>query len=122
VEPKSPKEKFNRIHARVRSYIEKSFGVYKMKWQILYKMPMYPLEKQKKIPVGLMVVHNFIREHNSGDLDFDRVERDENYEPTIPERYNKYVVPSDGSSPLPNVPIMDAFRDELATAITQSWM
>jgi hypothetical protein len=122
VEPKSPKEKFNRIHARVRSYIEKSFGVYKMKWQILYRMPIYPLEKQKKIPVGLMVVHNFIREHNSGDLDFDRVERDENYEPTIPERYNKYVVPSDGSSPLPNVPIMDAFRDELATAITQSWM
>jgi hypothetical protein len=93
-----------------------------MKWQILYKMPIYPLEKQKKIPVGLMVVHNFIREHNSGDLDFDRVERDENYEPTISERYNKYVVPSDGSSPLPNVPIMDAFRDELATAITQSWM
>jgi hypothetical protein len=45
-----------------------------MKWQILYKMPMYPLWKQKMILIGLMVIHNFIREHNSGDLDFERVE------------------------------------------------
>jgi hypothetical protein len=58
-----------------------------MKWQILYKMPMNPLWKQKMILIGLMVIHNFIRDHNSGDLDFERVERDENYEPTIPERY-----------------------------------
>jgi hypothetical protein len=93
-----------------------------MKWQILYKMLMYPLWKQKMIPIGLMVIHNFIREHNSGDLDFGRVERDENYEPTIPERYNKYVVPSDGSSPVPNAPTMDVFCDALATAISQSWM
>jgi hypothetical protein len=93
-----------------------------MKWQILYKMPMYPLWNQKMIPIGLMVIHNFIREHNSGDLVFERVERDENYEPTIPERYNKYVVASDGSSPVPNAPTMDVFRDALATAISQSWM
>ena len=121
MEPKSPKEKFNRIHARVRSIIERSFGVWKMKWQILYKMSVYPLWKQKMIVVGTMVLHNFIREHQSGDLDFDRVERDEDYEPTIPERYNKYVVSSQGTMTLPNAPIMDVFRDELATAITQSW-
>jgi hypothetical protein len=46
------------------------------------------------IVVGTIVFHNFIHEHQSGDLDFDRVERDEDYEPTIPERYNKYYVPS----------------------------
>jgi hypothetical protein len=70
-----------------------------------------------------MVIYNFIREHNSGDLDFEHMERDENYEPIIPpERYNKYVVPSDGSSPVPNAPTMDVFRDALATAISQSWM
>jgi hypothetical protein len=69
-----------------------------------------------------MVIHNFNREHNSGDLDFECVERDENYEPTVPERYNKYVVPSDGSSSVPNTPTMNVFHDALATAISQSWM
>jgi hypothetical protein len=85
-------------------------------------MPMYPLWKQKMIPIRLMVIHNFIREHNSDDLDFERVERDENYEPTVPERYNKYVVPSDGLSPVHNSPTMDIFRDALAMAISQSWV
>jgi hypothetical protein len=121
MEPKSAKEKFNRIHARVRSVVERSFGVLKMKWQILYKMAIYPLWKQKMIVVACMVIHNFIREHNADDLDFERVERDENYVPTIPERYNKYVVPSDGSTSLPNAPTMDDFRDELATAIATGW-
>jgi hypothetical protein len=121
MEPNTPKEKFNRIHARVRNSIERSFGVWKMKWHILYKMPIYPIGKQKKIIVGTMVVNNFIHEHNSGDLDFDRVERDDDYEPTISERYNKYVAPSDGSTSMPNAPTMDNFRDELATAICTNW-
>jgi hypothetical protein len=75
----------------------------------------------KKIIVGTIVVNNFIREHNSGDLDFDPVERDDDYEPTIPERYNNYVAPSDGSTSMPNAPTMDNFRDELATAICMNW-
>jgi hypothetical protein len=37
-------------------------------------------------PMMRVILHNYIREHKSGDLDFDRVERDEDYEPTIPER------------------------------------
>jgi hypothetical protein len=81
----------------------------------------HSLGKQKKIIVGTMVVNNFIHEHNSGDLDFDRVERDDDYEPTISERYNKYVAPSDGSTSMPNAPTMDNFRDELATAICMNW-
>lgn len=92
-----------------------------MKWQILYKMPSYPMWKQKMVVVATMVLHNFIREHNTEDLDFARVDRDPNYVPTIPERYNKYAVPSDGSTVEANMPIMDVFRDELATAISQSW-
>jgi hypothetical protein len=60
-------------------------------------------------------------EHKSGDLDFDRVERDEDYEPTIPERYNKYTVTSDGSTSVPNAPTMDTFRDELTTAVSMYW-
>jgi hypothetical protein len=80
-----------------------------MKWHILYKMPIYPMWKQKKIVAVTMVLHNHIREHKSGDMDFDRVERDEDYEPTIPERYNKYIVIFDRSTSLPNAPTMDFF-------------
>jgi hypothetical protein len=65
-----------------------------------------------------MVLHNYICEYKSGDIDFDGVEHDEYYEPTIPERYNKYVLIFDGSTSLPNALTMDFFRDELATAIS----
>jgi hypothetical protein len=54
-------------------------------------------------------------------MDFDRVECDEDYELTMPERYNKYVVISDGSTSLPNAPTMDIFCDELATTISMYW-
>jgi hypothetical protein len=52
------------------------------------------------IVVATMLLHNYICEHESDDIDFDCVDRDEDYEPTIPERYNKYVVSSDRSTPL----------------------
>jgi hypothetical protein len=70
------------------------------------------------IVVATMVLHNYIREHTSGDIDF---ERDEDYEPTIPERYNKYVVSSDSSTPLSNASTIDNFCDESATTIFLGW-
>lgn len=124
MEPNTPKEKFNRIHSSIRNVIERSFGVLKMKWQILYKMPSYPMCKQKMIVAATMVLHNFIREHGSEDLDFANADRDPNYAPTIPERYNKYAisqVASDGSTAQSSVLSMDTFRDEMATAIALAW-
>jgi hypothetical protein len=121
VKPKTPKERFNRIHAFVRNEIEKSFAVWKNKWQILYKMSNYPMWKQKMIVVMTMVLHNYVREHASGDVDFELVEHDEDYEPTILERYNKYVVSSDSSTPLSNTSTMDNFRDELAMIVSLAW-
>jgi hypothetical protein len=44
------------------------------------------------IVVLTMILNNYICEHTCGDIDFEHVERDEYYERTIPERYNKYVV------------------------------
>lgn len=35
------------------------------------------------IVVATMVLHNYIREHGVEDIDFDSVERDEDYDPTI---------------------------------------
>jgi hypothetical protein len=62
------------------------------------------------IVVTTMILYNYIREHKSGDNDFDYVEHDEDYKPMIQD---KYVVSSDRSTPLPNVSTMDNFRDEL---------
>ncbi|WVZ79578.1 hypothetical protein U9M48_027143 [Paspalum notatum var. saurae] len=101
MEPKTtPREKFNR-----------------MKWQILYDMPPYSMTKQKKIVSATMVLHNFIREHRTEDLDFARFDRDPDFVPTIPERYNKFTIGSGGSTTMANAPTMDAFHDELATAV-----
>jgi hypothetical protein len=51
--------------------------------------------KQKMIVVATMVLHNYIREHRSGDIDFYHVDHNVDYESMIPIRYNKYVGPSD---------------------------
>lgn len=68
---------------------ERIFGVWKIKWQILYKMPNYPIWKKKMIVVATMVLHNYIWDYSSGTMDFLRVERDEDYMPIIPKRYTK---------------------------------
>ena len=75
MELNTPKEKFNRIHSSVRNVIERSFGVLKMKWKILYKMPGYSMVTQKKIVAATMVLHNFIRKHASVDVDFANFDR-----------------------------------------------
>ncbi|WVZ63400.1 hypothetical protein U9M48_013035 [Paspalum notatum var. saurae] len=121
MELRTLREKFNRVHSSIRNVIERCFGVLKMKWQILYNMPPYSMVKQKKIVVATMVLHNFIREHRTQDLNFARFDRDLDYVPIIPERYNKFSTGSDGPTTMPNAPTMDAFRDELATALALSW-
>ena len=83
MKPNTPKEKFNRIHSSVRNVTERSFGVLKIKWQIIYKMPGYSMVTQKKIVAATMVLHNFIREHASVDVDFANFDRDPTYMPTI---------------------------------------
>ncbi|XP_021311570.1 uncharacterized protein LOC110433541 [Sorghum bicolor] len=124
MEPNTPTEKFNRIHSSVRNVIERSFGLLKMKWPILYKMPHFSMLTQKKVVAACMVCHNFIREHASGDVDFARFDRDPNFVPTIPERYNKYAVSrhaSDTSTNEASFVTMDTFRDSLATSIALAW-
>lgn len=122
--PTTPVEKFNRIHSSKRNTIERTFGVWKMKWQILLKMPNYSIQTQKMIIAATMTLHNYVRLHDKEDIHFLRCERDPDYVPTIPERYKKYVIPpnaSDSSTPAESGPNMDLFRHELATAIALSW-
>ena len=95
-----------------------------MKWQILYKIPRFSMLTQKKIVVATMVLHNFIREHASDDDDFSNFDRDPNFVPTIPERYNKWAVSqhaSDADTDEPSFVTMDTFRDSMATSVAIAW-
>ncbi|WVZ85459.1 hypothetical protein U9M48_032384 [Paspalum notatum var. saurae] len=82
--PSGKKEVFNYLHSSLRNVIERSFGVLKMKWRILSKIPSYPMLKQTKIILACMGLHNFIRESALSDADFDRYDRDESYMPISP--------------------------------------
>ena len=77
--PRGKKELFNYAHYSLRNVIERSFGVSKMKWRILLDLPSYPMPKQSKIILACMVLHNFFRENDKKDKDFERCDEDENY-------------------------------------------
>uniref|UniRef100_A0A453PIF7 DDE Tnp4 domain-containing protein n=1 Tax=Aegilops tauschii subsp. strangulata TaxID=200361 RepID=A0A453PIF7_AEGTS len=59
-----------RIHSSKRNCIERAFGVWRMKWQILLKMPSYSIKTQKMIVVATMALHNYVRFHDKSDLHF----------------------------------------------------
>jgi hypothetical protein len=42
-------------------------------------VPSYPMEKQTMIIIACMALHNFIRDSNLSDVDFDRMAADETY-------------------------------------------
>jgi hypothetical protein len=60
--PSGKKEMFDYLHSSLRNVIDQSFGVLKMKWRILQHLPSYPMEKQTKITIACMALHNFIRD------------------------------------------------------------
>jgi hypothetical protein len=99
--------------------VERSFGVWKMKWRILLNMPSYPMQKQKMIVAATMCLHNFIRENHSEDKDFSKCDRNPNYVSTIPRRYRKDfgLRRGDTSTLESNDRNMDKFGDDLAWAI-----
>jgi hypothetical protein len=47
--PIGEQEHFNHLHSSIRNVVERSFGVWKMKWKILLKKPGNPMEKQKNL-------------------------------------------------------------------------
>ncbi|XP_004969050.2 protein ALP1-like [Setaria italica] len=113
--PKGMKETFNYAHSSLRNVIERSFGVLKMKWRILLGIPSFPMQKQSKIIVACMAIHNFIRENDMADRAFDMCDRDENFIP-MPQVPNDE---GDGTNTQAGEEDcnMNAFRDELANAL-----
>lgn len=72
--PTGYKEVFNHAHSSLRSVIERTFGVWKKRWNILRDMPTYPFDKQVKIVIATMTLHNYIRRYSQRDCVFDESE------------------------------------------------
>ncbi|WVZ94828.1 hypothetical protein U9M48_040672 [Paspalum notatum var. saurae] len=112
--PRGMKENFNFAHSSLRNVVERAFGVLKMKWKMLLKVPAYPPAKQARLIVACMALHNFIRESKLMDVDFARCDRDEHYVPieaslSQPRRRETRGLEEDRN--------MNAFRDQLANAL-----
>jgi len=76
-------------------------------------MPRFLEEKQTRIIVACMALHNFIRENRITDREFDACDADENYNPMPCSSASAW--PED--EPLVEDINMNAFRDELAHAL-----
>ncbi|TXG46933.1 hypothetical protein EZV62_026227 [Acer yangbiense] len=76
-QPTGPREVFNQAHSSLRSVIERTFGVWKKKWKILKTMPNFSFDKQVKIVIATMAIHNYIKRHAQRDPHF---EESKNYQ------------------------------------------
>jgi hypothetical protein len=61
VKPKNAMELFNYRHSSLRSVVERTFGIWKARFNIFDDMPPYPIENQRLFVVACCAVHNFIR-------------------------------------------------------------
>jgi hypothetical protein len=77
-----------------------------MKWQILLHLPSYPVQKQSKIIVACMALHNFIRDHDLDDSIFQLDVQDDS-DPTSQPSYDEGTVSGDETD-------MRVLRDAIA--------
>jgi hypothetical protein len=56
-------------HASARNIVKQIFGVMKKCWGILTCPPQFSMTIQAKVPPALAASHNFIMDHDSGDID-----------------------------------------------------
>jgi hypothetical protein len=73
--------------------IERSFGVLKQKWRILKSMPSFSPRTQKYM--ACFALHNFIRDSNLRDKEFERCDADEQY--LVPSISGTAQIQEDGS-------------------------
>nr|AYC81222.1 transposase [Oryza sativa Indica Group] len=77
--PQGKYEVFNFLHSSLRNVIERSFGVLKQKWRILKGIPSFSPTTQKHIIMACLALHNFVRDSNLRDKEFERCDADEDY-------------------------------------------
>ncbi|KAG8390995.1 hypothetical protein BUALT_Bualt01G0142000 [Buddleja alternifolia] len=59
--PQNAHELFNKVHARARNVIERSFALLKGTWAILRSNSFYPVKVQNRIIMACALLHNFSR-------------------------------------------------------------
>ena len=70
MKPQNAKELFNLRHSSLRNIIERTFGVFKMRFQYFESARQnFPLLTQVLLVYALTAVHNFINMYNPDDLD-----------------------------------------------------
>ncbi|XP_028785955.1 putative nuclease HARBI1, partial [Neltuma alba] len=67
-------EAFNYYHSSLRCTIERTFGVWKNRFQILRNMRSYDFQTQVYLVCATMAIHNLIRRHSSFDFYFQQAE------------------------------------------------
>jgi hypothetical protein len=105
---------FNFLHSSIRNVIERSFGVLKQKWRILKDIPSYPPTTQKHIIMACLALHNFIRDSNLRDKEFDRCDADEDY------LLSETDMTQDESEDVENDDTMDIIRIRIADALVSA--
>ena len=113
--PQGMEETFNYAHSSLRNVIERSFGVLKMKWRMLDKIPSYACHKQSMIIVACCALHNFIRISGKKDKHFGRCDRDENYVPPVATVNQPQTEEVEDATD-----VMNTFRDSIALALVNT--
>ncbi|KAI0497482.1 hypothetical protein KFK09_020711 [Dendrobium nobile] len=63
-------ELFNHRHAQLRNVVERTFGIWKERFQVLTHMRQFPISVQADIVIACAVLHNFIGRYHGHDLYF----------------------------------------------------
>ena len=106
--PRGMKQIFNRAHSSLRSVIEQSFGMVKMKWRILLGLPHYSERRQAQIILACCGLHNFILENDNDDLHYHMDDADDSWDiDDVDEDTGHDAVEGDEDD-------MNALRDDIA--------
>ncbi|KAK4429139.1 hypothetical protein Salat_1214100 [Sesamum alatum] len=112
------RETFNHRHSSLRSAIERSFGIWKEKWQMITDMPVnIPWPDQGALVPATMTIHNFIRKHDQYDLDFLNVDQNPNVH-SEEDDVNGEDEDSHHTEVQQSTHEMDKLKDDICTSIT----
>ena len=69
-------ETFNFYHSSLRCTIERTFGVWKNRFEILRNMRKFEFSTQVRLVCATMAIHNFIRRNSRSDTHFEDAEKE----------------------------------------------
>ncbi|KAH7835031.1 hypothetical protein Vadar_022235 [Vaccinium darrowii] len=120
-------EYFNRAHSSLRSCIERTIGVFKSRFPVVYCMPWYSIRTQVQIILSAMAFHNFIRRDRDPEEDmFHVVETPEEYTfEDLPDRNPPNLedledTPDFGVGNEENDPVMNDIRNNIKAELPNS--